>query len=94
MPVVYLLHFDEPYPNGRRPQHYIGVAQDFDARIHEHRSGSSKGRLTRALFALKIGFQVARTWEYKTSHGAFEKERSLKRRRRHKDHCPLCKECP
>jgi hypothetical protein len=49
---VYLLHFEKPYPNGRHPQHYLGVAQDVEDRILEHRAGSSKSRLTRACVAL------------------------------------------
>lgn len=90
MPTVYLLHFNEPYPNGHRPQHYLGVAANLDERVAEHRSGSSKGRLTKALHEKGIGFIVARTWERKSSFGAFDLERRLKRSRRHRKLCPEC----
>lgn len=85
VPTVYLLHFDEPYPRGHRPQHYLGIAKDLDTRLAEHRSGSSKSRLTRALKALGIGFVVARTWE-----GGFKLEKELKRRHRPASLCPIC----
>lgn len=90
MITVYLLHFDRPYPRGKHPQHYLGVAADFDQRMREHRSGSSKGRLTRALYHAGIGFTVVRTWEFKVAYAAFNKERELKKQRNHARFCPTC----
>jgi predicted GIY-YIG superfamily endonuclease len=88
---VYLLHFHQPHPNGRHPQHYIGVAADLEQRLKEHRTGSSKGRLTRSFHQLGIGFFVAATWPYQVAAAAFRKERQLKKRRNHKVFCPNCK---
>jgi len=87
---VYLLHFDEPYPGGHRPQHYIGVAADLLHRLEEHRRGESKCRLTSALREHGIGFTLVRTWPCPTSDAAFERERALKRRHRHSALCPRC----
>lgn len=86
---VYLLHFDEPYPGGKRPQHYIGHATTgrFALRISEHRRGSSKARLTQVFAELGIGFVIARTWA-----GDYDLEKALKRRHRPASLCPICKE--
>lgn len=90
---VYLLHFDRPYPAGRRPRHYLGVAADLDRRVADHRRGNpgKGGSLTRALKAAGIEFKLARSWAFETADEAFEFERKLKRRRRHSAHCPDCK---
>lgn len=87
--VVYLLHFDAPYPAGRRPQHYIGHAERprFERRMAEHAAGSNKARLTQVFAELGIGFTVARLW-----YGNFAFERELKRRHRPAALCPICKE--
>lgn len=82
--VVYLLHFDQPYPHGRRPQHYIGWTIDLPARVHEHRQGYG-GRLADVMRLAGIGFEVARTWP-----GDRTLERRLKRRHKIADACPLC----
>lgn len=88
VPIVYLLHFDEPYPNGHRPQHYLGHADPgrFDHRLNEHAKGSSKARLTQVMAAAGIGFVVARTWE-----GDYDLEKSLKRRHKPASLCPICR---
>lgn len=85
---VYLLHFDSPYPNGKRPQHYLGHADKgrFARRITEHRNGSSKARLTQVFAELGIQFVIARTWT-----GDYDLERSLKRRHRPASLCPICR---
>lgn len=88
---VYLLHFERPYPNGRHPQHYLGVAADLDRRLAEHRAGSSKSRLTRACHLLGISVQLVRSWKLPYPKAAFDKERSIKRRKRNYRH--LCPEC-
>lgn len=94
MSTVYLLHFDDRYPAGRRPQHYIGVAVDVDKRLAEHRNGNpgKGGSLTRALKAKGIGFRVAEEWHFGTADEAFEFERKLKKQRHHARHCKFCKE--
>lgn len=93
MSTVYLLHFSERYPAGRRPQHYVGVARDVDKRVAEHRNGNpgKGGSLTRAIKAKGITFVVAEEWHFGTADDAFEFERKLKRQRHHARHCPVCK---
>jgi predicted GIY-YIG superfamily endonuclease len=73
MAFVYLLHFDERYPAGRRPGHYLGVAKDLERRLREHRAGNpgKGGSLTRAIKAKGIGFLVAWSREYATADEAF-----------------------
>lgn len=92
MITLYLLHFNERYPAGKRPGHYMGVAADFQRRLREHMAGNpgKGGSLTRALKAKGIGFRVAMTWEFKTPAEAFSEERRLKRGRHHHRHCPFC----
>ncbi len=89
-PCVYLLHFYERYPLGKRPQHYLGAAVDLERRLREHRSGSSKSRVTRAFHAKGIGFWVVRVWARLTNAEAFELEKTLKRRRDPRFYCPIC----
>lgn len=81
---VYLLHFERPYPAGRKPQHYIGWTVDLAARVTEHRQGRG-GKLVDVMRLAGIGFEVARTWP-----GGRELERRLKRWHKIKDACPLC----
>lgn len=85
--VVYLLHFDEPYPFGKRPQHYLGHATDgrLGHRLDEHAKGSSKARLTQVMRAAGIGFSIVRVWS-----GDYELEKALKRRHSPKSLCPVC----
>lgn len=84
---VYLLHFEQAYPAGKRPQHYLGHADAdrLDTRLAEHAKGSNKARLTQVMAAAGIPFVVARTWE-----GDYELERELKRRHRPALFCPVC----
>lgn len=93
MSTVYLLHFSERYPAGRRPQHYVGVAVDVDRRVAEHRNGNpgKGGSLTRAIKAAGITFVVAEEWHFGTADEAFEFERKLKKQRHHARHCKFCK---
>lgn len=85
--MIYLLHFERPYPAGRRPQHYLGHADldRFDRRMQEHANGSNKARLTQVMASAGIPFVVARTWE-----GDFEVEKELKRRHRPASLCTVC----
>ena len=78
---VYLIHFDEPY---RHARHYLGVAQNLDNRLAEHRQGSG-ARLMQVVGEAGIGWQVARTWT-----GDRKLERHLKNRHDAPGLCPLC----
>jgi predicted GIY-YIG superfamily endonuclease len=84
MATVYLLHFDRPYPRGKRPRHYLGWAVDLEERLQEHRRGE-KSRLMLACAQEGIGFRVVRTWA-----GGREMERRLKRRKAPFRLCPEC----
>lgn len=90
---VYLLHFDTPYPAGKHPQHYLGVARDAEARLLEHQRGSSKSRLTRACHQRNIGVTMVKVWKFKYPKAAFDKEREIKARKKsYACMCPKCKE--
>ena len=91
---VYLLHFTEPYTGtparpGNKPQvvrHYLGVAPvSLDRRLAAHRSGNG-ARLIAVITAAGIGFELARTWP--PEQGL---ERKLKRRKKARDMCPICR---
>lgn len=89
---VYLLHFSERYPNGKRPQHYLGVARDLDQRLREHQTGSSKSRLTRACVQRGITVHMVRHWKFRYPKAAFDHERKLKRRGGgYARICPTCR---
>jgi predicted GIY-YIG superfamily endonuclease len=87
--VIYLLHFDEPYPNGRHPRHYLGSTgrTQLEERLAEHRRGAG-ARLMAAVAAAGIGFVLARTWP-----GGRTEERRLKRRKNApRQLCPICRQ--
>lgn len=89
---VYLLHFERPYPGGRRPQHYLGVCRDLEVRVAEHKAGSSKSRLTRACLEKGIGVALVRSWKAPYPKAAFDRERTIKRRKRaYAAICPVCR---
>lgn len=89
----------ETYTNGdgvevrgrtrKRVRHYVGYAEDLDARMREHRSGNG-ARLMRAVSAAGIAFRVARVWM--DAGPAFEKQ--IKARKRHAMFCPICTDAP
>lgn len=85
--MIYLLHFLSPYPAGKRPQHYLGHADDdrFERRLVEHAQGSNKARLTQVMAEAGIPFVLARTWP-----GGFDLEIELKRRHRPAALCYVC----
>lgn len=91
MAFVYLLHFDTPYPGGRFPQHYLGVARDVEHRFKEHCKGSTKSRLTRACVEKGITFVLARVWKKPYPKAAFDFERMVKARK--KNYSALCPHC-
>lgn len=83
---VYLAHFDTRY---RHAGHYIGWAEDIEARAAKHARGNG-GRLMAVIKAAGIGFVIARTWpgESRTF------ERRLKNRKNAPRECPICQGRP
>lgn len=79
--MVYLLHFDQPYKHAR---HYLGSADDLDARLARHASGNG-ARLIEVISQAGITWRLARTWP-----GGRDLERQLKRRKNTPTLCPLC----
>lgn len=91
MAFVYLLHFSTPYPGGKRPQHYLGVAVNAEDRFAEHLAGSSKSRLTRACKEKGVELQLVRTWTHPYPKEAFDRERAIKAQKKNYARlCPLC----
>lgn len=91
--VVYLLHFSEPYPAGKRPRHYLGVARDLDERMRDHLTGSARSRLTNACRERGILVLLAAHWKFPTKREAFDREREMKAQKRsYARVCPLCAE--
>ena len=86
--VCYLLHFNGKLGNPTNPRamagHYLGTADDLDARLAEHRKGQG-ARITAAAVQRGIDFTVARTWP-----GGRTVERRLKRRKAGPRLCPKC----
>ena len=81
---VYLLHFDGAIAGHAR--HYMGYASDIAARIERHRAGNG-ARLMHAVKLQGLTFTVARIWPGLDRAG----ERALKRRKKHRQLCPICK---
>ena len=78
---VYLLHFDAPYKHAR---HYIGFAEDLDARLILHQRGEG-ARLLAAIIGAGISFTLARTWT-----GDRTLERRIKNLGGAARVCPIC----
>jgi predicted GIY-YIG superfamily endonuclease len=78
---VYLLHFSSPLSHAR---HYLGFAQDLDARLADHASGNG-ARLMSVIREAGITWTLARTWP-----GGRSLERRLKRRKEAPALCPIC----
>ena len=78
---VYLIHFDQPY---KRARHYLGYAEDLDARLERHRAGNV-ARLMEVINLAGITWRVARTWQ-----GDRKLERKLKNRKEAPALCPIC----
>lgn len=95
---LYLLHLEPPYKHAR---HYLGWAVDIEARLAEHRSGSSGVRLVEAAVRAGCNLELVRTWP----NASRDDERRLKARNPGKYSrprgsnstgsrgrlCPLCK---
>lgn len=89
MAVVYLIHLERPLGDLSNPrgqaQHYLGFAHDLDARLMAHRNGQG-ARLLAAANAVGIAWDVVQTWE-----GGRDLERRLKRRKKARCLCPVCR---
>lgn len=86
MPVVYLLHFDQPISERHTCQHYLGWTTDLHARLAKHAAGSRRAaRLTQVAKKRGIGWRLVRLWE-----GGRPLERRLKARKESPKFCPLC----
>lgn len=81
----YLLHFTSRYPNGNRPQHYLGWAKSLKHRLRAHLAGRG-ARLTQVVQKLGITWEVVAVWP----DASPELEKQLKRRHNHKHYCPVC----
>jgi len=80
---VYLLHFIPPYKHAR---HYLGYAEDVDARNIRHMAGRG-ARLCEVQREAGGSWVVARVW----FGGDRSLERQLKRRCNHSRFCPICR---
>ncbi len=82
--MIYLIHFDQPYKHAR---HYVGSADDVQARLHQHRAGAG-ARLTQVAVSAGIGLVLARVWP-----GGRAEERLLKVSYKHcfTTLCPICR---
>lgn len=82
--ITYLLHFDRRISPSHTTQHYLGSADDLDARIWKHRHHPD-ARLLQVAKERGIHFTVARTWT-----GGRELERKLKNQKNAPKLCPIC----
>ena len=78
---VYLIHFDQKLAHA---QHYLGSADDLQARLACHRSGNG-ARLMEVITEQGIPWRLARTWP-----GNRKLERELKRQKGSPRLCPIC----
>lgn len=80
---VYLIHFNAPL---RHAKHYLGFAEDIDARVQKHRTGAG-ARLLQVINEAGIAWQVTRVWP----EGTRADERRLKAWKASTQLCPLCR---
>lgn len=80
---VYLLHLDTPLPRGvsrrgtpLRAGHYLGYAEDLEARLERHANGTG-ARMLAVARERGIGWQVARVWPDKGRDFDWIKKRGL-----------------
>lgn len=87
--IVYLLHFVDGTGQTCRYKHaghYLGTAEDFERRVHQHKAGSG-ARLMQVITNAGLDFVVARTWR-----GGREMERMLKGWHSGVKLCPICQQ--
>jgi predicted GIY-YIG superfamily endonuclease len=86
---VYLLHFHQPIAPGRHTcQHYMGSAEDLQARLTLHTAGQG-ARLCQVALERGITWELARVWEAPAREGR-KLERKLKNRKAGPKLCPIC----
>ena len=78
---VYLIHFRKRY---RHAGHYLGSADDLEARLAKHAAGQG-ARLMAVVKEAGIEWELARTWP-----GGRARERQLKKQLGASRMCPLC----
>lgn len=81
---VYLIHFASKLSG--HANHYLGYTADLDARIELHRSGGG-AKILRAANEAGIEWHVVRTWK-----GGRTLERRLKKFKKSRQLCPVCRE--
>lgn len=88
-PLVYLLHFTQPY---RHCRHYLGMTTlPLDERLTRHRDERG-AKLLQAVLRAGGDFVVARVWACKDKASAVHLERTLKRQKHTPRLCPICQQ--
>ncbi len=86
---VYLLHFSQPIAPGRHTcQHYLGSAENVNARLAEHLTGRG-ARLTQVANERGISYRIVKVWKAEPGQGR-QLERKLKRQKNGHKLCPIC----
>ena len=92
MMAVYLIHFSKPLGDTSNPrgqaQHYCGFTngETVEARLARHQRGDG-ARICAAAVEAGAELLLARVWE----DGDRELERWVKRQKRHRRFCPICR---
>lgn len=81
---VYLIHFERPISPAHTCQHYCGYAEDWRARLAEHRAGRG-ARLTQVAVERGIAFEIVAVWDGDRAY-----ERRVKRLKALNRLCPIC----
>jgi len=82
--ITYLIHLDRPLADHAR--HYIGMTNNLERRLYEHRGGSRHGsKLLAAANRAGIPWRVVGWWE-----GGHEQELEAKSGHDGGRHCPIC----
>ena len=82
-------HFHQPIAPGRHTcQHYMGSAEDLQARLTLHTAGQG-AKLCKVAIERGITWELAKVWEATASEGR-KLERKLKARHNGKALCPIC----
>ncbi len=79
---LYLIHFKQKYEHA---QHYIGLSNNVERRLEEHRSGQGNA-LMKAVTEAEIPWDVVRTWP--DADRMFEVQ--IKSRHNSRKLCPVC----
>lgn len=82
--MVYLIHLEEPY---KHAQHYIGYTKNLQKRMYDHELGTRGSKFLKAVREAGINFSVVRTWD-----GDRSLERKLKKQKKSRLLCPICRE--